>query len=112
MTVSILFGWTFYVVSLSQAGKRTPLNALGDAGRGIGEGRLEVMEGSKGMGLFSAMAGGQSLSKVVRDHELTGRTVHLISRLNRTATALYTITIGLLGLIPPHSSERIRKKRS
>jgi len=59
LTVNILLGWTFYVVSLSQAGNRTAFDALGDAVKGVGEASLEKLEGGRGMGLFSAATGGE-----------------------------------------------------
>lgn len=58
LTLTILLGWTSYVVSLSQAGKTTPLNALGDALKGVGNGDSALLSGQRGLGVFKSMAGG------------------------------------------------------
>jgi hypothetical protein len=47
------------VVSLSQAGKRSPLSALGDAVKGVGEGDLGLINGREGLGLVKSIAGGE-----------------------------------------------------
>ena len=67
LTVNILLGWTFYVVSLSQAGKGSALSALEDAGIGAGEGNMGLMEGRRGMGVFSAGAGGEPSTSLGED---------------------------------------------
>lgn len=59
LTSSIFIGWTSYVVSLSQAGKRSPLSALGDAVKGVGEGDLGLISGREGLGLVKSIAGGE-----------------------------------------------------
>ncbi|WVF71944.1 hypothetical protein IAT40_006754 [Kwoniella sp. CBS 6097] len=84
LTTTILLGWTSLVVSLSQAGKRTMLESAVDAVKGVGNGSLEQMKGGKGLGVFKSMA---------------------------AATALYTLTIGVLGLIPTPANVPIRDKR-
>ena len=50
-------GWSTYVISLSQAGKRSPLNALGDAVKGVGEGDYAKLHGGQGLTLFNASIG-------------------------------------------------------
>lgn len=60
LTSSILAGWVGYVVALSQAGKRSPLHALGDGVLGLGEGSLERMKGGKGLGIVSSIVGSAS----------------------------------------------------
>ncbi|WWD16145.1 hypothetical protein CI109_100570 [Kwoniella shandongensis] len=83
LTTTILLGWTCLVISLSQAGKRTMLESALDAVKGLGNASLEQMEGGEGLGVFKAMAG---------------------------ATALYTLTLGVLGLIPAPAKVPIREK--
>ncbi|WVQ98968.1 hypothetical protein IAU59_006100 [Kwoniella sp. CBS 9459] len=83
LTTTILLGWTSLVVSLSQAGKRTMLESAVDAVKGVGNGSLEQMQGGQGLGVFKSMA---------------------------AATALYTLTIGVLGLIPTPANVPIRDK--
>ncbi|ODN98328.1 hypothetical protein L198_03572 [Cryptococcus wingfieldii CBS 7118] len=77
LTASIIGGWTCLVISLSQAGKTTTLQSVLDAFKAVGNASLEQMEGREGMGIFSSMAG---------------------------ATALFTLTLGILGMIPAPSS--------
>ncbi|KAK8869593.1 hypothetical protein IAR55_000160 [Kwoniella newhampshirensis] len=83
LTTTILLGWTCLVVSLSQAGKRTMFESAIDAVKGLGNASLEQMEGAEGLGVFKAMAG---------------------------ATALYTLTLGVLGLIPAPAKAPVRVK--
>ncbi|ORY29951.1 hypothetical protein BCR39DRAFT_530255 [Naematelia encephala] len=85
LTATILLGWTSYVVSLSQAGKASIFVSLGDAVQGVGEADPAKMSGTRGIGVFRAMAG---------------------------TTALYALTLGVLGLIPAPSNVPIRKKHS
>lgn len=97
LTLTILLGWTSYVVSLSQAGKYSPLNALGDALKGVGNGDSALMGGHRGLGVFRSMAGGRShLSRTLRTQD----------QLTTSATAVYTITFGVLGFIPAPSVRR------
>jgi len=84
LTITILLGWTSYVISLSQAGKNSPLDALGDAVKGVGNADKKLLEGGKGLGLFSSMAG---------------------------ATAAYTLTFGILGFIPAPPNTPVRKRK-
>ena len=95
LTLSILLGWTSYVISLSQAGKSSPLGALGDAIKGAGKGDAGLMSGQTGLGVFGSIAGGQSVV-----HTGTVKGVLMI------ATAAYTITFGILGFIPAPSVGR------
>lgn len=60
LTLSILFGWTGYVVALSQAGKRSALGALGDAVKGVGQADLSKLSGGQGLSLFSSIMGSGS----------------------------------------------------
>ncbi|OCF36408.1 hypothetical protein I317_01982 [Kwoniella heveanensis CBS 569] len=83
LTATILLGWTSLVVSLSQAGKRTMFESAVDAVKAVGNGSLEQMQGGKGLGVFKSMV---------------------------AATALYTLTIGVLGLIPTPAGVPIRDK--
>ncbi|WVQ78514.1 hypothetical protein IAT38_000600 [Cryptococcus sp. DSM 104549] len=82
LTTTILGGWTCLVISLSQGGKTTMFESVMDAVRGLGNASLEQMEGHEGMGVFGSMVG---------------------------ATALYTFTLGVLGLIPA-PSKALRKR--
>lgn len=102
LTISILLGWTSYVVSLSQAGKHSPLNALGDAIKGVGNGDSGMISGQRGLGVFQAMAGGMSRSPAQSPPPsyYNGLADHGV------ATAIYTITFGVLGFIPAPSVRR------
>ncbi|ORX33792.1 hypothetical protein BD324DRAFT_638594 [Kockovaella imperatae] len=83
LTASILSSWTSYVVALSQAGKRSALEAVKDALSATAQADLSKASGHKGPGLFSAMAG---------------------------ATALYSLTFGLLGFIRAPKNTPVRKR--
>lgn len=67
LTSSILAGWVGYVVALSQAGKRSPLHALGDGVLGLGEGSLERMKGGKGLGIVSSIVGSALIWDLLKD---------------------------------------------
>ena len=66
----MFLGWLLYVIALSQGGKTTPLDALGDAVKAVGQGSLEDIHGTKGMGVFSAMVGGECQRAVGRGMKL------------------------------------------
>ncbi|KAK4687751.1 hypothetical protein P7C73_g2361, partial [Tremellales sp. Uapishka_1] len=83
LTATIFLGWSSLVVSLSQAGKRSARQAVVDVVKGAASGNVEQMKGGKGLGVFASMLG---------------------------ATALYTLTLGLLGLIPAPLDIPVRKK--
>ncbi|WWC60857.1 uncharacterized protein I303_103433 [Kwoniella dejecticola CBS 10117] len=85
LTTTILLGWTCIVVSLSQAGKRSILHSAVDAVKAVGNANLEQMEGERGLGVFRSMAG---------------------------TTALFTLTLGVLGFIPAPANVPIREKRA
>lgn len=102
LTLSILFGWTGYVVALSQAGKQSPLGALGDAVKGVGQADLSKLSGGQGLSLLSSIMGSELLSC---------RGSLSIDSLT-TATALYTLTLGLLGFIQAPAGTPIRKKKN
>ncbi|WVW82821.1 hypothetical protein I302_104833 [Kwoniella bestiolae CBS 10118] len=85
LTFTILLGWTSIVVSLSQAGKKSILDSAVDAVKAVGNANLEQMEGGRGLGVFKSMAG---------------------------TTALFTLTLGILGFIPSPSNVPVREKRT
>ncbi|WWD09873.1 hypothetical protein V865_008002 [Kwoniella europaea PYCC6329] len=85
LTTAILLGWTSIVVSLSQAGKRSILESAVDAVKAVGNANLEQMEGERGLGVMKSMAG---------------------------TTALFTLTLGILGLIPAPTNVPVREKRT
>ena len=63
LTLTILFGWSSFVIALSQAGKSSPSAAFGDAVKGLGNLDMAgVSEG--GMGVWGAMACGESADMV------------------------------------------------
>ncbi|KAK1925091.1 hypothetical protein DB88DRAFT_487892 [Papiliotrema laurentii] len=82
LTASIFLGWSGYVVSLSQAGKRTVLSALKDAAVDAAKSGLKTASTQRPMGLLSAIGG---------------------------TTALYSLTIGILGFIPTPKNAPVRK---
>ncbi|WWC69208.1 uncharacterized protein I206_103145 [Kwoniella pini CBS 10737] len=85
LTTTILLGWTCIVISLSQAGKRSILHSAVDAVKAVGNASLEQMEGERGLGVFRSMAG---------------------------TTALFTLTLGILGFIPAPANVPVREKSS
>lgn len=60
--MTILGSWTCLVISLSQAGKKTMFESVMDAVKGLGNANLGQMEGREGMGVFSSMVGGESIT--------------------------------------------------
>jgi hypothetical protein len=66
LTLTILIGWTLYVLSLSQAGKHSALNAMADVIKAVGKGDASIVRGARGMGVFRSIAGGESLSSSKR----------------------------------------------
>lgn len=60
--MTILGSWTCLVISLSQAGKKTMFESVMDAVKGVGNANLGQMEGREGMGVFSSMVGGESIT--------------------------------------------------
>ncbi|WVQ69816.1 uncharacterized protein L199_008037 [Kwoniella botswanensis] len=85
LTTAILLGWTSIVVSLSQAGKRSILESAVDAVKAVGNANLEQMEGGRGLGVMKSMAG---------------------------TTALFTLTLGILGFIPAPTNVPVREKKT
>jgi hypothetical protein len=67
LTLTILIGWTSYVISLSQAGKLSPLDALGDALKGVGKGDSALISGQRGLGVFKSIVGGEYLLMLSRN---------------------------------------------
>jgi hypothetical protein len=96
LTLTILIGWTSYVISLSQAGKLSPLDALGDALKGVGKGDSALISGQRGLGVFKSIVGGAYLLTLSRNW----------TRADEPASAAYTITFGVLGFIPAPSVRR------
>ncbi|KAI9637968.1 uncharacterized protein MKK02DRAFT_42349 [Dioszegia hungarica] len=84
LTSTILLGWTSFVISLTQAGDRSVLGALGDAVKAVGEGDSARLRAESGMGVWRAMAG---------------------------STALYVLTLGVLGFIPMPTNVSVGKKK-
>lgn len=99
LTASIFLGWSGYVVSLSQAGKRTVLSALKDAAVDAAKSGLKTASTQRPMGLLSAIGGSTSFSSVNAGHD----------QMLTKATALYSLTIGILGFIPTPKNAPVRK---
>jgi hypothetical protein len=113
--MTILLGWTLYVISLSQAGKHSALVAITDALKAVGKGDASIITGTRGMGTFKSIAGGKCLFLFpFRSDLLQWGFPPGIQELgtrgrywtDMTATSAYILTFGILGFIPAPSVGR------
>jgi hypothetical protein len=102
LTTSILLGWSFLVFALNKTTYPAPRSSIHERIRGV----LDVKH-RDGLGLFSSMAGGEYPTP---ESPITSRTSAL--SVLTPATAIFSLTFGLLGFIPsPRVPVRIRKQK-
>lgn len=102
LTAILFTGWSSYIIAFSQAGTSASSGseAFGDVVEEVGQAQWGAIAGKRGMGVWGAfVAGKPTLSSAVLAADCS-------------ATGLYVLTIGTLGLVPVPRNLPVNKKKA